>query len=314
MIQPLLTGDHPDGIEGDSKPTNNLLFLYLSYIVLGGLMLVNYFVVGQWLNKTYPRGNRVNPHQTGAFNLWGSIYDQQHFVLYYTYLFGFLCATTGFILNMVYVFRVARIMPASLYYRLCGSLTAFMVLEHIWMPLCCVYIAAPQEYAWVRALISVLLKVAAAMCILWAYYTYHIPKDLSVYGSIWTGGDWGALTAKPVAASGEDEEEQQQLAASNSTVSSRTTITRATTRTTARESATEDAEAVQAFDPATMIASKRRIGDITRMLGVVGSYMMACHCTVLDGCIWSFYFDSSNGRFPPLKALNRAGEYRSPFD
>ncbi|CAD7924984.1 unnamed protein product [Amoebophrya sp. A120] len=190
--EPLLSQNAGPRSDEDIKEENSSLPFLVSYVILGALILVNYVTVGVYLNKTYPLGNIVNPKQTGAFNLWGAIYDDDNKGLLAVYYCGFVVATVGYLLNINYVFRVHRTMPRDLYYRLCGSMLVFMITEHMWMPLCAVYIGNPTSALW--WVIFWQLKVSALASIFVAVCLFKIPhpnpkasdlvRNLGLVGSI----------------------------------------------------------------------------------------------------------------------------------
>jgi len=199
-------------------------------------MLVNYAVCVVYLMNHYG-ANPKNAKQTGGFNLWGSIYDDKYTWLYALYQVGFLVSASGFLMNMYYVFTVAALMPKNLYSGICGAMAVFMVFEHLWMPMCVLYIGDPQrDSLWWFIFIE--LKICAVAIIGVAVLTTLIPVDLAQYAS-WCGGD--------------------------------------ETRTTLDES-----------------GGKKR-----RTIGVVGGWMIAAHCTILDGIVWPFFFNDDS-RFPPF--------------
>lgn len=234
---PLLT-------QGGVSKKNSILPLWLIYIIPGALMLVNYVVCVVYLMKHYG-GNEKNEKQTGGFNLWGSIYDITW--LYAIYQVGFVVAASGFLMNMYYVFTVASLIPKNIYNSLCIAMAVFMVFEHLWMPVCCVYIqqqvgVEPDVQATIRTplwwFIFFELKICAVAIIAVAILTTLIPAEVAEYAS-WRGG--------------------------------------------------EEAK-----------TSENGGGRTIRIVGVVGGWMIAAHCTILDGIVWPFYFND-DGRFRSIQ-------------
>eukprot|EP00392_Amoebophrya_sp_AT5.2_P013711 g13840.t1 len=189
---------------------------------------------GKYLNEKYPEGNSVNPKQTGALNLWGSIYDPDHRALYCLYGVGFLVAITGFLLHLSFVMRCFLEIEPSLYCKICVAMLCFMATEHCWMPLCCVYIAAPSDVLW--WVICLQLKLSGLLTLVWTYFTWQIDPEILAEASY--GGPVGD-------------------------------------------------------------AGKRKL---YRKIGLCGNVMFCLHCCVLDGTVWSFYFNADGGRFPPPTA------------
>lgn len=151
------------------KTNNGWIKILTVYCVLGLPVVISYVWGVITLNDRFPEGNKANPDQYGALNLWGHI--QEIPWLYALYNCGFIIAVTGFFLNFGHILQVAdRHMSPDLYKKTVFWYAIFMISEMFWMPCSVTYIGAPSDALW--WFIFWQLKVSGLSVAIWSYYQF----------------------------------------------------------------------------------------------------------------------------------------------
>lgn len=154
---------------GSGKTANGWAKILTVYCPIGCIVVATYVWGAITLNDRFPVGNKADPAQYGAMNLWGSIQEIPWLLsLYYC---GFVIAVTGYFLNFGHILQVAdKHMSPEIYNNTCFWYLIFMVSEMFWMPASVQYITAPSNGLW--WFIFWQLKVSGLSVVIWCYYQY----------------------------------------------------------------------------------------------------------------------------------------------
>jgi hypothetical protein len=161
--------DNGEPLLATGKTSNGWIKILTVYMPIGCCVVATYVWGVITLNDRFPLGNKANPDQYGAMNLWGHI--QEIPILLNIYYCGFVIAVTGFFLNFGHILQVAdKYMSPDIYKKTVFWYAIFMFSELFWMPCSVQYITAPSNAMW--WFIFWQLKVSGISVTMWSYQQY----------------------------------------------------------------------------------------------------------------------------------------------